>query len=194
MCAIILCRLDYYLHGGSEMDILYVIKQKIHTRSSPNRQHGGMLSKMFIHQTSLYLSCFCLLPLTLAPTYVCLLRTTHNRRFINKANIHCLIIMVYVKVRWHGSTHRHGHRVIQNTNTPATFWQKTTASKCHLELSLIRENEIKYTICRTQSSVTRMHIYICDIKTTYVAPTITESAMVQYNTRAWKPKRYLIHI
>jgi hypothetical protein len=82
----IVCRLEY-LHGGSVRCILYVIKQKIHTRSSPNRQHGGMLSKMFIHQTSLYLSCFCLLPLTLAPTYVCLLRTTHNRRFINKAEI-----------------------------------------------------------------------------------------------------------
>ena len=99
----IVCRLDY-LHGGSEMDILYVFKQKLHTRSSPNRQHGGMLSKMYISQPSLYLSCLCLLPLTLAPTYVCLLRTTHNRRFINKANIHCLIIMVYVKDRWYGST------------------------------------------------------------------------------------------
>ena len=89
--------------------------------------------------------------------------------------------MVYVKVRWHGSTHCYGHRVIQDTNTPATFWQKTTANKRQLALSLIRENEIKYTICRTQSSVTRTHIDICDIKTTNVARTITESAMVQYS-------------
>ena len=89
--------------------------------------------------------------------------------------------MVCVKDRWYGSTHSHGHRVIQDTNTPATFWQKTTANKRQLALSLIRENEIKYTICRTQSSVTRTLIYICDIKTTNVARTITESAMVQYS-------------
>ena len=81
----IVCRLDY-LHGGSEMDILYVFKQKIHTRSSPNRQYGELLSKMYISQPSLYYPEICLL-LTLAPTYVCLLHTTHNRRFINKADI-----------------------------------------------------------------------------------------------------------
>jgi len=54
--------------------------------------------------------------------------------------------MVCVKDKWYGSTRRHGHRVIQDTNTPATFWQKTIANKRQLALSLLRETEIKYTI------------------------------------------------
>ena len=54
--------------------------------------------------------------------------------------------MVCVKDQWYGSTRRHGHRVIQDTNTSANFWQKTTASKRQLALSLLWENEIKYTI------------------------------------------------